>query len=623
MNRLFIKTITISLLLIISFSFFASVDVAYANSEIAGAIQLTGIGVKEGVEQSGNLVAKFLDSTSILGLMNSAAASIVNYVALPGAGLFLSATAYLLDVSISLTLNIKNFVDATPAIYTVWKVLRDITGLLFIFYLLYAAIQMMTGFGKGASSYGATIKSIIIAGIMINFSFFIVSVSIDFSNVVSQAIYNAMIPNKTVVRIDQQTKLPTFVANLGKTNISNIFMNSLSIQKIYDTNGNKIGTNITDPVKITLIGIAGVGMMITTGLSFLLASLAFVSRLVILLFLLAFSSIWFAGWVIPELNKKVNPIMSKLFDQLLFMPVYLLLMYVGLTIINGSNLLGAGTMLNDASFTGSNWLLPYIIILINFAIVIVILNLPLMVGLSMGGWATDWFKKSITNWDARTLWKNFGGSVGRNTAGQAAYVANNSKVLGRIAASSPIIGTSISKNLSKVSSATFGGAKGGYEGALKARKKDLDAMHKKLGDNPYKEAQAQFRTNLPKGILGHLISYRANKEVSDKLIKDAQKKDKKKKKPDNIKRLEEIKRQIADLDRKPAGFAAGTETPEETSRKQMKREELEKEKIKLEEDIREAIEAEESDRDGKILAAIDKIKDDGDKGGKDEKNKDK
>jgi hypothetical protein len=249
-----------------------------------------GSAVSTGAKNLGtNLVAQFFQYTSLLDLINSAVATFVNW-AMAAAGFLLSTSAYVLDVSINLTLNIKAFVEATPAIYSVWRILRDITGLFFIFYLLYAATQMMTGFGKGGS-YASTVKNIIIAGVLINFSFFIVSVSIDFSNVISQAIYNAMIPDEVVMRINPKTNLSEMVANAGKSNISNIFMNSLRIQKIYDTNGNYLGTNISDPVKTALIGIAGVVMMITTAASFILAALAFIARLIILIFLLAFSSL--------------------------------------------------------------------------------------------------------------------------------------------------------------------------------------------------------------------------------------------------------------------------------------------------------------------------------------------
>lgn len=454
MRKTITKTILITLILITSIVFVMPTAHTYAESP-------SGAGVDTGeISNAPGILSKFLAFASLPDLLNSAAANIVNNIAIPIAGTILSASAYILDVSIRLTLNIKSFVDATPVIYSVWKILRDITGLFFIFYLIYAAIQMMTGLGQGPS-YGSTIKTIVIAGILINFSFFIVSVTIDFSNILSQTIYHAMVPNTRIMSIDSNTGISKIVSEAGKSDISNIFMNSLRIQNIYDTNGNKFGTQITNPIKILIIGTAGVIMMLTTAASFIFAALAFVARLVILLFLLTFSSLWFVASVIPQIKKHLN-FWGYLWDQLIFMPVYLLLMYVGLTILNGSNLLlDVNGSINSAP-TGTNWLMPYMILAVNFTIVIIILNLPLVVGLSMGGMATGWLKSSIGKWDATKVWKNFGGGIsgviGTNTVGRLSSTLD--KNLANTKAGNSLVGRAIRSNtVGSLAANKYGGSK--------------------------------------------------------------------------------------------------------------------------------------------------------------------
>jgi hypothetical protein len=401
-------------------------------------------------------IAKIFAFTGPVELIDSIVAIFAN-MAMTVASWLLIAAGYILDISIQLTLNIKGFVKATPAIFTVWKSLRDITGLFFIFYLLYAAIQMMTGWNK--ESYGSTIKNIVIAGVLINFSFFIVSFGIDVSNITSQALYNAMVPNKVIVKIDENASIQTLVNNAGKSDISNIFMNTLRIQSIYDTKGNKLGTEIGNPIKTTLIGITGVIMMITTAASFILAALAFIARLVILLFLLAFSSIWFANMVIPQLKEAGSKFQGALMSQLLFMPAYLLLMYVALSIINGSTIFRAGVIDGAAAgITGSNWIMPYIILLVNFAIIIFILNLPLVVALSMGGYATSWFKGSIDKWNALKVWGNVGGFAGTNTIGRLGYVTD--KWLGNTRLGNSLLGRTVRASTTGAAAASkFGGSK--------------------------------------------------------------------------------------------------------------------------------------------------------------------
>ena len=471
MKKIIINTIIFSIILS-SIVFVIPHNTVHAGGGGLFGAAVTAVAASQNL--GNNVLAQIFGFTSMPDLVNSALAAIVN-LAMAVSGFILGIAAYILDISIGLTLNIKAFVESTPAIYAVWRILRDITGLFFIFYLLYAAIQMMTGFGKGPS-YGSIVKNIVIAGILINFSFFIVSVGIDFSNIISQAIYQAMIPDHSIVAIKPGTTLTEVVGSAGKSNISSIFMNSLKIQQIYDTNGNRLGTAIADKVKMALIGVAGVVMMLTTAASFVLAALAFIARLVILLFLLAFSSLWFVGWIIPQVNKELSFFQGQLYNQLIFMPAYLLLMYVALTIVNGSNMLGAGKLNASAVSTAENWIMPYVLLSINFAIIIIILNLPLVIGLSMGGWATGWLKKSIDKWDARKVWGNIGNkapsTIWNNTGGRVSSKLAQSESFKNIAGKS---------YLGELALKGVKGASSGYDKKLDAQVKARTEFSNSLG----------------------------------------------------------------------------------------------------------------------------------------------
>jgi hypothetical protein len=473
-------------------------------------------------------------------------------------------SAYILDVSIKLTLHIKEFVDATPAIFTVWKALRDITGLFFIFYLLYVAILLVIN-QDSTTSYGKKLKDIIIAGILINFSFFITSVLIDASNIVSQAIYNAMIPNQPAVTLNTTTKLTDMASMSEKGGISTIFMNSLKVQAIYDPKRSQIG----DTFRILLIDVAGIIMMVTTAASFMLAAIAFISRLVILIFLLAFSPLWFAGMTLMPQIKKEFDVWKILKDQLIFMPAYLLLMYVALRMLNESNFFSSTGATTSSLATGTNWMFPFIVLAINFTIVIIMLNLPLIVALKMGGVATDWMKGSIGKWDARKIWGNVGSQAGSRTLGRMAYAANQSNAVKWAASKSPLVGGLISGSLKNVSKAGFGGKKGSYEERLEAKSKAYEAMHKQIGsvdrnnyrtEAEFKDAQAQakkyqkdYRQNIPwrnmvgsrkgtpGGVLGFLLDNRANVQTSRSLSEVADLDANTKKRDENVAKILELK----------------------------------------------------------------------------------
>lgn len=448
------------------------------------------------------------------------------------ANLFLEAASWLvaiagslLNVSIVLTLHIRDFVNSTPAIYNIWTTIRDITGLFFIFFLLFAAFNMIL---SRENNYGKLVVNIVIAGILVNFSFFLTSAAIDASNIVSQALYNAMLPTAphiSIVGSDASGNGATSLTQIAAAStgyntstqtvsgntvgISNIFMQNLRIQSLYDAKGNSLGTNIKDPLKILLIGIVGVIIMITTAISFVLAAAAFIVRLVVLLFLLAFSPLWFAATVIPQLKPYTKMFTDQLKNMLLFMPVYLLLMYAALRVLNESNIIGSGWTSNfTGAGTGGQWAFGYIVLAINFAMVIVMLNLPLVVSMSMGGKAVKFINTKA--FGAQGIWGKVSSWTGRNTAGKLAYMAENSQLMGKFAKSSPFGARVVSNGLSSVSSTTFGGGKkSGYVDVRKARIE----QYKKIAGKAEKSIVDEDIENNPE-----LSSLRKNIRASTNLL---------------------------------------------------------------------------------------------------------
>lgn len=569
---------------------------------------------------------------SIMDAVNTVLALGVN-MALSTAAFIMSIAAAILNVSIVVTLNIKEFVNATPAIYEIWKTIRDISGLFFIFFLIWAALKIILGLGNG---YKKLLIYIVIAGILVNFSFFITSVLIDASNVASQAIYNSMIPNGAALNLSQGSglteltaKATGYDARTGQRDskvpgISDIFMNSLKIQKFYDIQNNRVGTAVGDPFKIVLIGFIGIIVMLTAALSFALAAAAFIARLVILLFLLAFSPFWCAALVFPSLRNRFD-FAGTLSTQLIFMPAYLLLMYAALTILSQSNIMGDANASTTTSSSVTNWVFSYIVLFINFAMVIIMLNLPLLVGLKMGEWATGWMSKAMGKANSFSIWKNVGGwtrnraaSIPQNTIGGFASSINNQRVLGGLSKFSPSLGMAASKGLSKVSGATFGGKKGGYDAAMKQQAKDIEAMHKRLGEaksfdrrdfvseDDFKEAkkqakeqaklaQANFRESLitpnlsmlsHKNILNKMLASRAMGQSAAKLGEKAEKEAKKAAKSEAKKRMKENYKE-----------ASATEDP-------IRLKQLAEEREKLQDAIDSGTEIENEERDEKILSKI-------------------
>ena len=461
---------------------------------------------------------------------------------------FIGISGTMLNISINLTLHIRDFVNATPAVYQVWQTIRDISGMFIIFFLLYAAIKMILG---QDAKFGDLIKNIVIAGVLINFSFFFTGLAIDASNVVSLALYHAITPGKPTteqVLSDGSSFSQISTQIFADGGLSNVFMQSLHINNLYDSKNMSSqggGAILSQPLKIIMIGATGIIIMVTASLSFAAASLAFIVRLVILLLLLAFSPIWFAAHMIPNLDEYAKKWSGQFVAMLTFMPVYLLLMYAALSILNNSKIFNSGAttalFTGNLGTTGDFTPINFIMIAVNAAIVIIMLNIPLIAAISMGGSATEWLKKKKIG--AGDIWKSVGSQVGSRTIGRAAYHLNESDGMRNLASKSPLLGGLVSDRLAKVSSAGFGVKKGGYEDRLKAKKKQQEDMHKRLGtvdranypdgtegDAAFKhdkeaatEYQKTYRDNLAwkNGTLAFMLDNRGNRQSQIKLNKDA------------------------------------------------------------------------------------------------------
>ncbi len=431
---------------------------------------------------------------SLLALIASIALSVTSW--------FLALAGTLLNVSINITLHIKEIVKSTPAIYDVWKIIRDVSGLFIIFALLYAAIQLILGISR--PNWGDLVKNIVVAGILINFSFFMTGVLIDASNVVSLALYRAMVPGQPDIGKIIDNAGSNVTAQVGARSqeivntlfkdggISAVFMQSLQIQSTFDPKKFDLaeidGGGAAAALKIILIAVTGIIIMITAGLSFLAASLAFIVRLFILIFLLAFSPILFAARIVPKIEEYGKDWWNMLKSQLIFMPVYLLLMYVALTVLTKTNVFNSGAYggLWQGGTTSAVAPTEFIVLAINAAFVIIMLNIPLLAAVKLGGAATSFI--NMKKIGAANIWKNVGQFTGRNTLGATAAGFRDSSFARGLSRIDPRAGRLLNKGLTKVSSAGFGDKKASFDAVKKAK---LESYNKLAQHAKYSETEAK------------------------------------------------------------------------------------------------------------------------------------
>ena len=346
-------------------------------------------------------VIEFIDRTVFYMFLNTFAE-----FAKQLASVFLASCAAIMDVSLNITMQIKQFVDSIPAVYTVWKAIRDLSGIAIIFTLVWVALQMILNLKS--PNFSNVIKNVVMAGFLINFSFFIVGFLIDVSNVTSLQIYKQMLPGTSAIEVQRAGKGANFMEAtrvvFDEGGISSIFMNIFKFQKLDGTNVVKSSTDGVDAtpvnIKIFITSISGAIMMVTTGLSFLLAAVAFIARLAILIFILAFSPLYFVGFIVPDIKKQSASLLSMFTGQLLFMPVYLLLMYLALQVVSTFNVYA--TTNSDSAIFG------IVTLAANCVFVIIMLNVPLLAALQFGAVAPSFMKN---NFGANKVWKYLAGNT--------------------------------------------------------------------------------------------------------------------------------------------------------------------------------------------------------------------
>lgn len=424
-------------------------------------------------------VVKLLGYESISILIAEVLANLFNSIQTL-ASWILAISGFLLNYSVNLTLQLKAFLDQTPAIFTTWKAIRDISGLFIIFFLLYAAIKLILGLG---TNFGNLIKNIVIAGVLINFSFFFAGLGIDASNIVSIQLYNAIAPANTLnlgnLRAD------TVIKSDG--GLSDIFMKSLKIPALYDTNGKisaagetaAAGGAWTAPIKITLISFASIIVMLTAALSFGAAALAFLARFVVLIFLLAFSPIWFASHIIPEIGSYAKKLTEVYKGMLIFMPVYLMLMYLALNVMTTTPILSGSTIAaaTTAAAAGATaaWYSSIVSIIINAVIVIVLMNIPLVASISVSGGVLKFI-----NVDKLGSWAVLGGA---RKVGNLSYQNIISRGASAIARSENLKSMASRNSFAGAALKGIRGIATPYEGKLSAQVKARTEFADSLGYN--------------------------------------------------------------------------------------------------------------------------------------------
>ncbi|MBI2100637.1 MAG: hypothetical protein HYT47_01290 [Candidatus Vogelbacteria bacterium] len=225
------------------------------------------------------------------------------------------------------------------AVQVTWKILRDLANLFFIFILLYIAIGMILQL----SSFGGKrlLVNVIIVALLINFSAFFTRIVIDASNVAAYQFYKA-------------------IGSLGGENNGNIaaaYMKTLPLGTAFSLT-EVAATDVAGLVyeefgafaRTTLLAFGTVVMLIIAIFLFLAATILFAVRTVTLIFMIILSPLAFLMYAFPNQKGLFDKWLDTLLKQSFFAPLYLLMIYVSLLVLN-SPPLQAQLRASTASFS--------------------------------------------------------------------------------------------------------------------------------------------------------------------------------------------------------------------------------------------------------------------------------
>jgi len=225
------------------------------------------------------------------------------------------------NYSMSYTLNFKTVIDNVGVVDIGWKIFRDLSNMMFIFILL--TISIATILGLQNYSAKQLLTKVILVALLMNFSLFTTKVIVDASNVFTAGFYSA---------ITKDTQATEEDASWDK-GISAIFSSALRLETLYkeddfhesskDDKGVKLGVK-----NIWTICIFGSLFLIVTAFVFFAASILFVKRMVILMFLMMLSPLAFLGMILPATSGYSKQWWQTLFKESFYAPLFVMFIYV-------------------------------------------------------------------------------------------------------------------------------------------------------------------------------------------------------------------------------------------------------------------------------------------------------
>ena len=263
---------------------------------------------------------------------------------------------------------------ASVGIQAAWTVIRDLANILII------SALVATAFGTilqiDAYDVRKLLARIVVAALLVNFSYFAAGVIIDGSNLLAATIYrNAVIGRECTNPLSTNpgpgASVVTFRANC---NIADRIMAFTNPQKLMSKEYSNLFRHLikgegSAAIFLIINYICIIALILPILFVFLNFFALLVTRFVILVILLITSPIGIAGYAFPYFNKYAKEWWSNLFQQAFFAPIFFLLIAFAFKILDGTLVTLAATAAEGSPFTAILGLIMSVVITVAFMFV--------------------------------------------------------------------------------------------------------------------------------------------------------------------------------------------------------------------------------------------------------------
>lgn len=236
----------------------------------------------------------------------------------------------------------------SDAIKNSWSILRDVANMTFIFILIYNGLKVILNQGNLAT-IKKVLGGVLLAAIFINFSLFFTKAVIDVSNITAA----------------------WFVQGIhgigGTTSVSYAVMGTLQMSKLAQSPMNQASLSNFSAQSFAT-GLAVIALNCVAAYVFFQVFFLLLGRLVAFMVLLVTAPIGFVGFLLPQLEEYGKKWWSELQSQAMLAPVFFLMLYIGLYIIDQTDtfVFGSGAGATDpytgSSFNATNYVMFAVII---------------------------------------------------------------------------------------------------------------------------------------------------------------------------------------------------------------------------------------------------------------------